>query len=185
VAAGLHDLGQQAHSQRLGVLDDAPGEDEVQAATQADDAGQALRSAIDERDPPAPLGEAELRPLGRDAQVAPQRQLQAAGQAPAGDRGDRGLGRRQTGEAQRAARVGEARGEGLDRLEVGPGAERDVAGAREHEHAGLVVGLEAEVAVAQRLGGLPVDRIAALGTVDGQHRCGADSLVADLVGHVA
>ncbi len=67
-------------------------------------------------------------------------ELEPAGQAPAVDGGDRRLGRRPAGEAERAAgRVGIER---PDRLEVGAGAERLVARAGEHEHAGVVVGLE-------------------------------------------
>ena len=100
-----------------------------------------------------------------------------------GDGGDRGLGRREAREAERALRGRRGGPEGLDRLEVGAGAERDVAGAGEHEHARLVVGLEAAVAVAQRLGGRAVDRVAALRAVDReQDGGGADALVADRLG---
>ena len=104
VLAGGHDLGHQAHRQRLVGVDDPAGEDQVQRAAHPDDARQALRAAVDERHAPAALGEAERRALGGDPQVAPQRELEAAGQAPAADRGDRRLGRREAGEAQRARR---------------------------------------------------------------------------------
>ena len=67
-----------------------------------DDPRQPLGAAVDQRDPEAPLGEAEPRGLGGDPQVAPQRQLEAAGQAPARDRGDRRLRRREPREAHRA-----------------------------------------------------------------------------------
>ena len=108
---------------------------------QADDPRQPLGAAVDQRDAPAPLGEAEAGVLGRDPQVAPERQLEAAGQAPAGDRRDRRLRRRQAGEpigpsgrcrarrrslARRDAR-GRRRGRLRplgDRLQVGAGAER-------------------------------------------------------------
>ena len=99
----------QAHGQRLVGVDEPAGEDQVQRAAHADDARQALRAAVDQRHAPAALGEAERRALGGDPQVAPQRELEAAGQAPAGDRGDRRLGRRQAGEAQRPVGVVEAR----------------------------------------------------------------------------
>ena len=105
--------------------------------------GQPLRAAVDQRDAPAALGEAERRALGGDPQVAPQRQLEPAGQAPARDRGDRRLRRRQAGEAQRPVLEVEARRERLDRLQVGARAERHAAGAGEDQHAGVVVGLEA------------------------------------------
>ena len=74
---------------RLLGLEDAAGEDDVERAALADDARQALRAAVDERDAPAALGEAEPRVRVADAQVAPQRQLEPAGEAPAADRGDR------------------------------------------------------------------------------------------------
>ena len=88
----LDDLGDQAHRERLGGLEDPAREDEVERAAQADDARQPLRAAVDERDAAAALGEAEREPSAAIAQVAPQRELEAAGQAPAPDRGDRRLG---------------------------------------------------------------------------------------------
>ena len=72
-------------------LDDAAGEDQVERAPEPDDPRQPLRAAVDQRHAPAALGEAERRALGGDAQVAPQRELQSARQAPARDRGDRRL----------------------------------------------------------------------------------------------
>ena len=112
-----------------------------------------------------------------DPQVAPQRQLEPAGQAPAGDRGDRRLRRDHAREAERAARVVQARAEALDRLQVGAGAERHAAGAGEDQHARVVVGLEAVVGVGDQLGGGPVDRVAPLLAVDRDERRGAAALV--------
>src|SRR5205823_13158962 len=76
-----------------------------------------------------------------------------------------------------------ARAEGLDRLEVGARAEAHAAGAGEDQDAGLVVGDELAVALAQALGRRAVDGVAALLAVDGEDRRGADALVADLVDH--
>src|SRR5258707_5704702 len=42
--------------------------------------------------------------------------------------------------------------DGVDRLEVGTGAERLVAGAGEYQHFGIVIGGEATVAVEERRG---------------------------------
>ena len=51
-------------------------------------------------------------------------------------------------DSERAARVVHARREALDRLEVGARAERHAAGAGDHQHARIVVGLEAVVGAA-------------------------------------
>ena len=104
----------------------------------ADDAREALRAAVDQRDAPAALGAAERGGGGGDAQVAPERELEAAGEAVAGDRGDRRLGGGEAGEAERAA--GGVGVERLDRLQVGAGAEGCVARAGEDEHRGVIVG---------------------------------------------
>ena len=69
-------------------------------------------------------------------------------------------------EAERPARVVQPRREGLDRLQVGSRAERHAARAGHDEHARVVVGLEAVVAVGQQLGGGAVDRVAPLLAVD-------------------
>ena len=81
VGAGGDDLGEQADRERLLRIDDASGEDQVECPAETDDARQPLRAAVDQRHAPAPLGIAEPRALGRDAQVAPQRELEPAGQA--------------------------------------------------------------------------------------------------------
>src|SRR4051794_27113405 len=86
------DLGDQAHPVGLARLDHPAGEDEVERSAEADDARQALGAAVDEGDPPAALREAERARGAGDAQVAPERQLEAAGQAPALDGGDGRLG---------------------------------------------------------------------------------------------
>ncbi len=59
VRAGGDHLGEQAHRERLAGVDDAPGEDQVERAAEADDARQPLRAAVDQRHAPAPLGVAE------------------------------------------------------------------------------------------------------------------------------
>ncbi len=152
-------------------------------APEADDARQPLRPAVDERHAPAALGEAERGARGGDAQVAPERELEAPGQAPAADGGDGWLGRRAPGEAHRAVGVVQPRGVGLDRLEVGARAEAHAPRAGEDEHARVVVGLERVQAVAQAFGRGAVDRVTATGTIDGEDGRRADPLVAHLVGH--
>ena len=115
-----------------------------------------------------------------DAQVAPERQLDPAGQAPAVDRGDRRLGRGQAGRTHRPVRVVDVE---VHRLQVGAGAEGLAAGAGEDEHAGALVGLEVHQPLAEGLRGGGVDRVAPRRAVDGQDSGSPDPLVAQLVGH--
>ena len=77
----------------------------------------------------------------------------------------------------------EPRPEALDRLEVGAGAEGQLAGAGDHQHARLVVVDEVPVGLGQQAGGGPVDRVAALLAVDRDDRRRAAALVGDRVGH--
>ena len=81
-----------------------------------------------------------------------------------------GLRRRQPGEAERALRRLEARGERGDRLQVGAGAEAHAAGAGDDQHARVVVGLEGAVGLQQPLGRRPVDGVAPRRAVDRQQR---------------
>ena len=68
---------------------DAPaGEDQLHRPLLADHAGQALGAAAAGDDPERDLGLAELGRLGGDDHVAGQRQLAAAAERPARDRGD-------------------------------------------------------------------------------------------------
>ena len=127
-------------------------------------------------------GIAERRALGGDPQVAPQRQLQAARQAEAGDRGDRRLGRRQAREAHRALRAHQPLAQGVGGLQVGARAEGHAAGAREHHHARILVGLEAQVGLVQGRRGGAVDGVAPVLAVDRDERRGARALVADGAG---
>src|SRR5205823_3076447 len=101
----------------------------------------------------APLREPERGALSGDTQVAPQRELEPAGQAPAGDRGDRRLRGRQAREPERALGRAEARRERLDGLQVGAGAKGNAAGPGEDQGARVVVRLEALEALGEQLGG--------------------------------
>src|SRR6202012_3526496 len=120
---------------RLLSVEDAAGEDDVQRAPEPDDPGQALGAAVDQRYAEAALGEAEPRAARRDPDVTPKRELQPTGEAPARDRRDRRRARGAAGEAERAVGVVEPVREGVDRLQVGAGAEGVLARAGEHEHA--------------------------------------------------
>ncbi len=167
---------------RLAGVDDPAGEDHLERPAHADDPRQPLGAAVDQRHAEPALGEPEPGVGRRDPQVAPERELEPAGQAPAGDRGDRRLRGRQPAEPERAVgtlvepggdlRLGVVAGErGAllgDRLQVGAGAERLRPLAGEDEDAGLVVGLEAVEALAQQVGRLVVDGVAALRPRDRQ-----------------
>ena len=96
-----------------------------------------------------------------------------------------GLRRGAAREAHRPVGEAQAPGVGVDRLEVGARAEADAARAREDEHPRAVVGLEVLDALEQALGGRPVDRVAPVRAVDGEHGGGADPFVTHLVGHGA
>ena len=120
VLAGLDHLVDEADPVGLLGLDRAAGEDQLQRPAHADHAGQALGAAVDQRHAPAALEEAEGRLRGGDPQVAPERQLDPAGQAPAVDRGDRRLGGRQPGRPHRPVGMVDVE---VHRLQVGAGAE--------------------------------------------------------------
>src|SRR3954452_2242776 len=85
VAALADDLSDDAPLVGLSRVDDAAAEDQVEPAPGADDPGRPLGPAVHQRNAPAALGEPDPGVLGRDPQVAPQRQLEPAGQAPARD----------------------------------------------------------------------------------------------------
>ncbi len=177
-----NDLGQQAHPQGLLCVDDAPGEDQIERAPEAEDPRRALRAAVDQRDSPAPLGKPQARAGGGDAKVAPKRELESTREREAGDRGDGGLGGREAREPHRPLGRHQPSGERLGGLEVRAGAEGDAAGAGEHEHARPFVGLEGQEPLVQRDRGGPVHGIAPRRAVDREQRGGADALVANLVG---
>jgi hypothetical protein len=184
----------QAPIVRLAGIDHAPGQDQLECPAQAHDPRQALCAAVDQRHSPAALGVTELGVAGCDPQVAPQRQLEAARQAIAGDRGDRRLRRGDPGEAHRAFGLGVEplvdRGGRVfplplsrplaHRLQVGSRTEGLRPLAREYQRPGVVIGLEVAVAVEQQARRLVVDGVAALGPGDRQHSGGADPLVAHL-----
>ena len=77
------------------------GEDQVHRPAVPDQPRQSHRAAVDQRHAPAPAEHPEHRVLLGDPQVAPQRQLEAAGHRVATDRGDHRLGQRHAGRAHR------------------------------------------------------------------------------------
>ena len=84
-----HDLVHEPDPLGLGRGQDAPGQDQLLGPRGPDDPRQPLRPAGARRDGQAHLGQAELRALRGDPDVAAQRQLEPAAERVALDRGDR------------------------------------------------------------------------------------------------
>ena len=201
-APGGDDLGDHAPVERLAGLDHPPGEDHLQRPAHADDPRQPLGAAVDQRHAEAPLGEPEPARLGGDPQVAPQRQLEPAREAPARDRGDRRLRGAQPGEAERP--VGALVEPGGDRGLAASGvassgcsprklcarsanAFRSAPAQNASGPSPVSTSARASSSASKRwkpsssVGrGLVVDRVAALRAGDRQHRGRAAALVADL-----
>ena len=152
---------------------------EVERAAAADDPRQPLRAAVDQRDAAAPLGEAEAgvgSPTRRSHQSAsskPPARHQPVIAAIVG------FGEHHAGEAERPLRQVEPRAERLEALRSAPAQNASSPAPVSDEHTRLVVGDEATERVVQLLRGRAVDRVAALGAVDGDQGSRAGTLVAD------
>ena len=109
----------------LDAVDAAAGEDQVDRPAVADQPRQADRAEVDERHAEAPAVDAERGVGGGDPQVAPQRQLEPAGDGRTLDRRDHRLAEAQPGRPHRARPVVADRAPVAlgERLEVGAGAE--------------------------------------------------------------
>jgi len=134
-------------------------------APKRDQTRQALCAAASRQPSEAHLAEAELRVLGRDADVAGERLFEPAAVGVAIDRGDdrlRQLEHRSVG----GARVFAPGSFDVVRLDIAAGAERAVAGAGEDCHAEITVGLELRPDFREAAVGLEVARVQALGPID-------------------
>ena len=181
--AGLDEAVGEPHALRLVAADAPAGDDQVERVAVAEQPRQADRPAVHQRDAPAPTVDAEHRVAGGDAQVAPRRELEAAGHRVALDRRDHRLGEQHAGRADRAVAVGlharDALGvAGAHRLEVGARAERAVR-AGEHRDGEVVVGLEAAEGGDERVRRRPVDGVRDLRPVDRDDRDRAVGLEVD------
>jgi hypothetical protein len=134
---------------------------------------QAHRAAIDQRHAPASAKHAELGALGRHAHIAPQSQLETAGDGVAFDSGDHRLGQ------QMARRAHRARGFGIEQrrvrrswpggnLEIVAGAERAAAPGQDR-HRLARVGVKGEEGIAQHHGSFRIDGVACLGEAIDRH----------------
>src|SRR5262249_21329797 len=77
--AARNDTVCQPPRERLLGANRAAGENHVESTTVADQAWESDGTAVDEWNPPAAAEHAELCRLVHDAQIAPQRELEAAG----------------------------------------------------------------------------------------------------------
>src|SRR3546814_2838215 len=84
-------LFRSADALRFVGIDRTAGQDHVERAALADDPRQADGAAVDERHAPAAAIDAEYRAGGGDAEVAPEREFEPAGDRVALDRGDHRL----------------------------------------------------------------------------------------------
>src|SRR6266536_1046442 len=174
VEHGIVDPVDEADPERLVGIDVAPPVEEVLGDSDANEAGQALRPAPAGNDAEVDLRLAELRGRGRVADVTRERELAAAAESEAVDRGDRRLRHRLeqprglVGESAPRLRLVDA--EPAHVLDVRAGDERLLACAREDDDAcPLVVGEIAE-AIPQRRQRLEVERVQRVLPIDGDHR---------------
>ena len=144
------------------------------------DACQPDGAAVDQGHAPAPAVDAEDGVACRDAQIAPHRQLEPAGDGVALDRRDDRLREQHAARAHGAVAVhGDAVAAAFrDALQVRPGAER-AARAGEHRDGEGVVGVEAPEGVGEQRRRRSVDGVAYPRTVDGDDGDGAVGLEAD------
>ena len=185
-AAGRDQTVRQPHAARLVAGHAAPGEDQIERVAVAEQTRQADRAAVDQRHAPAPAIDAEHRILGGDTQVAPRRQLEAAGDRVPLDRRDHRLRQQHARRAHRtvAVEIDAVATPARHALEVGPGAER-AAGAGQYRDREPDIGLEAPERGGQRRGGRPIDRVAHRRAVDGDDGDRTVGLEMDGVGHRA
>src|SRR5262245_6191220 len=177
-AALRREIFAQADLQALLCRHFAPGQNNLQRATQADDARQAHGTAVDQRHAPTAAIDTEVGVFRHHPEIAPERELHAAGDGGALDGGDHRLVQLEPRGAQRptrnvaavAARLRSRDVElaqriiGIERadvFEIPAGAERP-ARAVEHRHRRILVGIEFEKGGGQRIRALGVHGVAGL-----------------------
>ena len=138
----------------------------------ANEPGKAHRAAVDQRHAPAPAEHAEHRIRRGDAQIAPERELESAGDRVALDRGDHRLRQQHARRAQRTVAVdatSDCRRRSATAFRSAPA--QNVPSAPVSTATSLVVvGVEATERLRERRGGRTVDGVAHLGSVDRDDR---------------
>jgi hypothetical protein len=178
-----HHTVDQAHRQRLVRPHRTAREDQVQRSTEADQPGQAHRATVDQRHAPAPAEDPEHGVLLHHPQIAPQRQLEAAGDGITGDGRDHRLAKQHTSRPHRSVsgrlqRIGLAGGHGF---EIEASAEVAVI-AGEDTHQGVRVGIEGREGARQLARRAPIHGVADLGPAE-QHG-GNGAVALDVQCHV-
>ena len=139
----------------------AAGEDQVHRPAGADQPGQPDRAAVDQRHAPAAAEHPEHGVLLGDPQVAPQRQLEPAGDGVPGDRGDHRLAQPHPGRPHRPVAVGATRFcSGVPIACRSAPAQNVPPSPYSTATRAVVVGVERAERVGERGGGRPVDRVA-------------------------
>src|SRR5207244_1318354 len=169
-----HDPAREADALGLARVHRPAREDQIERAAEADDRRQSHRAAVEQRDAPAAVEDAHDRVLLDHAEVAPEGQLEAAGDGVARHGGDHRLAEPHARRAHGpfAVRAGVLRRRRRDGLEIEARAEGAV-GAPEHGDARLAVALEGAERGAQRCGRRRVHRVPPLGSVEDDRRHGA------------
>jgi hypothetical protein len=163
-----HDAVGESDAQRLVGGDGATGENEVERVRQTDEVRQAHRAAVDERHAPAAAKDAEHRAALDDAQIAPERELETAGDGVAADCGDpRLLGLEARRPERRGARRLQADGV-VERAQIGART-KGAVGAGEHADVHRGVGVDGNHGLEERVGGGLVDGVARVQAIDGDN----------------
>ena len=158
----------KADTQSLVRPDAASREDEIEGPSLTDHARKADRAKVDQGHAEPAIEDTQPRIVRRDAKVAPQRELEAAGDGESLDRGYDRLAERHPRRAHRTiARFIEAAClAGGQRLQVIPGTEGP-AGACQYGDRQGIVRVEAAECRRQRGRRLRIDGVADLRPVDG------------------
>ena len=159
---GRHESVGQTDRRRLLGVDSASSEDHVHRPAGPDEPRQAHGAAVDQRNAPAAAEDAEDGGLVRHPQVAPQRQLEAAGHRVPRYRRDDRLRQPQPADTHRPVAVG--RGPvgafGAHRGQVGAGAEHPARTVQDRD-GGVRIGVERAEGRGELGGGGAVDGVAA------------------------
>ena len=141
-----------------------------------DQSSEPNRPAVHQWNAPAPAVHTEDRVLRGDAEIAPRRELEAAGDRVPFDRSDDRLGKQHARRPDRAVAVAVEATRPLHprlshRLQIGAGAEGAVRSAEDGDVERLV-GFEAAERIGKRRSRRAVDRIGDFGPVDRDDRDG-------------
>ncbi len=159
-AAFGYDAMDEPDRERFVCANRTSGEDQIERAREADQPREPDRSSVDERHAPAAAENAEHRVFFRDAQIAPQRELEPAGDGVPADCSDDGFFQQHSRGPHRSITV---RRDAIavplrERLQIRPGTERTFGPPQDRDVRSVVL-LELPERVCQRKRSRAVDRI--------------------------